>query len=151
MYKKILCPVDGSATSRRGLAEAIALCTDQQASLRLLHVVDAHFAAVDMYSAINIGQVIDILRASGNKVLDEAIGACRARGIEPEPVMLDSMIGRIGDVIVRQAKEWPADLIVMGTHGRRGASHLLMGSDAETVVRTSPVPVLLVRGDPAAE
>jgi nucleotide-binding universal stress UspA family protein len=49
-------------------------------------------------------------------------------------------------LIVEKAKEWPADLIVMGTHGRRGLSRLVLGSDAEWVLRSTPVPVLMVRG-----
>ena len=150
MYKNILCPIDGSPTSNRGLQEAIRLAQDQKAKLRLVHVVDAHFAAMDMYGSVNLGEVIEILRQSGAKILDEAAAACTNQGLAVEPVLLDSMVGRIGEVIVRQAQEWPADLIVMGTHGRRGASHLFMGSDAETVVRTSAVPVLLVRDQGAA-
>jgi nucleotide-binding universal stress UspA family protein len=54
----------------------------------------------------------------------------------------------VADEIVKQAKEWLADLIVMGTHGRRGLERLAMGSDAELVLRLSPVPVLLVRDRP---
>ena len=54
--------------------------------------------------------------------------------------------GRVAEVIVQAARDWKADLIVVGTHGRRGVSHLFLGSDAEAVARLSPVPVLLVRG-----
>lgn len=57
--------------------------------------------------------------------------------------------GRVADLILREARKWRADVIVMGTHGRRGISHASLGSDAETVVRSSPVPVLLVRGKTA--
>ena len=58
--------------------------------------------------------------------------------------------GRVCDVVVEQAKEFGADLIVLGTHGRRGVSRLLVGSDAEQIVRVAPVPVLLVREASAA-
>jgi nucleotide-binding universal stress UspA family protein len=57
--------------------------------------------------------------------------------------------GRVSDVIVKEAAQWPADLIVLGTHGRRGAGRLLLGSDAEQVLRVAPVPVLLVRHRPS--
>ena len=53
--------------------------------------------------------------------------------------------GRIADTIVKEAKAWPAGLIVVGTHGRRGLSHLFLGSVAEGVMRTAPAPVLLIR------
>lgn len=153
MYKQILSPIDGSPTSNRGMIEAIRLAKDQNAKLRFLHVVDAQFVTVDMSGAINLGEVLDILRDAGGKILEGAKASALKEGIVAETVMVDSMIGRIGDQAVQQAQAWPADLIVMGTHGRRGVSHLFMGSDAETVVRTSPVPVLLVRsaeGKPGA-
>ena len=53
---------------------------------------------------------------------------------------------RVPDVVVAEAKRWPADLIVAGTHGRRGLSHLFLGSVAEGIIRISTVPVLLIRG-----
>ena len=59
--------------------------------------------------------------------------------------LLETMTGPAADLIVRQAKKWHADLIVIGTHGRRGVRRIVMGSDAEQIVRTSPVPVMLVR------
>ena len=58
-------------------------------------------------------------------------------------------MGPVGAAIVEYAEQWPADLIVIGTHGRRGIRRLAMGSDAEFVIRTTPVPVLLVRGTKA--
>ena len=62
--------------------------------------------------------------------------------------MLESIGAPAADFIVAQAKQWPADLIVMGTHGRRGFARLAMGSDAEYVIRMAPVPVLLLRNVP---
>jgi len=52
---------------------------------------------------------------------------------------------RVSEAVIQQTKEWGADLIVIGTHGRRGANRLLLGSDAEQIMRLAPVPVLLVR------
>jgi nucleotide-binding universal stress UspA family protein len=63
--------------------------------------------------------------------------------------MVETAGERVAELIVEQARQWPADVIVMGTHGRRGFNHLLMGSDAEAVIRLSPVPVLLVKQDQA--
>jgi nucleotide-binding universal stress UspA family protein len=60
-------------------------------------------------------------------------------------VLVEKFIGPVAEIIVSQAKKQRADLIVIGTHGRRGVTRLVMGSDAEGVVRRSPVPVLLVR------
>lgn len=145
MYKNILVPVDGSPTSNRGVMEAIRLAKDQGAQLRFLHVVDTHLVTMDMTGAVNMGEVLDILREAGAKILAAAKAQAAKESVAAETVIVDSMIGRIAEEAVRQAKAWPADLIVMGTHGRRGVSHLFMGSDAEAVIRTSPVPVLLLR------
>jgi nucleotide-binding universal stress UspA family protein len=60
-------------------------------------------------------------------------------------VLLETLGHRVAELIIKQAKKWRADVIVLGTHGRRGLARVLMGSDAEIVVRESPVPVLLVR------
>ncbi|KTD42196.1 universal stress protein [Legionella parisiensis] len=53
---------------------------------------------------------------------------------------------KVPEKIIEAAKNWPADLIVVGTHGRRGYQHLLLGSVAEGVIRNAPMPVLLIRG-----
>ena len=145
MYSRILCPIDGSQTSERGLGEAIRLALDQRARLRLLYVVDAHLAAMDPYGTINVGDLIDASRAFGNELLEKAGTAARAEGLEVETATLDTLAGPVGDLITRDARDWGANLIVMGTHGRRGVRRVVMGSDAELVVRTTPVPVLLVR------
>ena len=74
-------------------------------------------------------------------------------GARPLAVLVENFSGRVADAIVAQARRLRADLIVMGTHGRRGVTRVLLGSDADLVVRYSPVPVLLVppteRGKPA--
>jgi nucleotide-binding universal stress UspA family protein len=69
----------------------------------------------------------------------------RDQGIEPQCVLSESIGRQAAHQIIKQAEQWPADLIVMGTHGRRGLHRLLMGSDAEQVLRAASVPVLLVR------
>jgi nucleotide-binding universal stress UspA family protein len=66
--------------------------------------------------------------------------------VKVDTLLLETLGRRVADVIVREAKKWRADVIVLGTHGRSGLSRVVLGSDAELVVRESPVPVLLVRG-----
>jgi nucleotide-binding universal stress UspA family protein len=61
--------------------------------------------------------------------------------------MVENVSGQVAEVILNEARKWRADLVVMGTHGRRGFSHMLLGSTAEGVVRSSAKPVLLVRGN----
>ena len=145
MYKKILVPIDGSPTSNLGLNEAIKLAKDQGAKLRLFHLVDEYYAVSSSDIASSADDLIEALRQGGKKILEKAETLARRDGLTPESVMIESFGGRAADFIVQQAKKWGADLIVLGTHGRRGAKRLVMGSDAEQVVRTTRVPVLLVR------
>lgn len=149
-YKKILVPVDGSATANLGLREAMRLAKDQGAALELLHVVDQHFVMnPGMDAGVFTEDLFESLREAGRDILGKAEAAVRKQGLQFKSVLLETMASP-ADMIVRQAKRSRADLIVIGTHGRRGVRRLLMGSDAEQVVRTSSVPVLLVRGKEAA-
>ena len=146
MYQRILVPVDGSPTSDRGLAEAIALAKLTGARLRLVHVVDElSFAigagALSGYS----GDYITLLRDGGAEILDAAKAQVEAAGLPVYTLLRDSFAGRVCDHVVEAAKAWDAQLIVIGTHGRRGAGRMFMGSDAEQILRQAPVPVLLVR------
>ena len=151
MYKHILVPVDGSPTSNRGLHEAITLGKLTGGSLRLIHAVDElPFAIGAEAFAGYSGDVIGLLRQAGEKVLAAAKLEVEKAGLAVEVVLRESFAGRVCNLVVDEAGFWPADLIVIGTHGRRGASRLLMGSDAEQILRLAPVPVLLVR-DPAPQ
>lgn len=145
MYKHILCPVDGSPTSDIGMHEAIRLAKDQNAKLRFFHVIDAYVPVVDMAGDFNVAYMIEILRKNGEKVIKKATGAAKKAGIVSDSQILESVGNRAAAYIVAEAEKWPADLIVMGTHGLRGVSRLVMGSDAENVLRSCPMPILLVK------
>jgi len=84
-------------------------------------------------------------------VLKNAMTLAKRQGVKAESVMYENLFGFVAELVLKEATKWRADIIVMGTHGRRGVTHMLLGSDAEAVVRSSLVPVLLVRGAPAAE
>jgi len=142
MYQKILCPVDGSDASDRGMNEAIRLAGQQRSTLCFLHVVDN--GALMMCMPVAEG-AFDVLREGGQKTLTEAVEAARAQGVDAQSQLKEIIDGRVSAAIIGEAQDSGADLIVMGTHGRRGVSRLLLGSDAATVVGTSPVPVLLVK------
>ncbi len=145
MYQRILVPVDGSHTSTLGLQEAIRIAIDQRAKLRIIHVVDELVVAQNFDGYLNTGDLLDTLRETGKKALQKALALARKRDLKAESAMFESPGGRISEVIVKEAKKWRADLIVMGTHGRRGVTRMVLGSDAEAILRTTPVPVLLVR------
>ncbi len=145
MYKKILCPIDGSSTSDCGMAHAIALAKDQKANLHFLHVVDNYFPIVDATGDLNYIDLTAILSEHGKKILTQATETAKLAGISTSAKLVTSTKGQIYKSILNYANKCRADLIVMGTHGLRGIERLVMGSDAETIARTSPVPVLLVR------
>jgi len=145
-YKRILVPVDGSPTSNAGLREAIDLARGQDASLQLVHVIDYHYLVMTgLEAGAYIEDLMESLTQSGRRILKRAETLAEKSGLKVSTVLLESPAGPAADAIVRQAKKWQADLIVIGTHGRRGVRRMLMGSDAEQVVRNSPVPVMLVR------
>jgi len=145
-YKRILVPVDGSRTSKAGLREAIALAKGSGASLLLVHVVDQHYIGLmGLDSAAGLSEMMESLKRSGRGILKNAQATADRAGVKASAVLLETLTGPAADLIVRQAKKSGADLIVLGTHGRRGVRRLLMGSDAEQVVRNAPVPVMLVR------
>ena len=150
MYKKILVAVDGSPTSLRGLDEAVKVATGTGGRLLLVHVVNELLMTADAVPSVYYDSIIESLRESGVKVLEQAATIVRRAEVWSEPRLVETLGGRVADEIVKQAKEWSADLIVMGTHGRRGLKRLAMGSDAELVLRLSPVPVLLIRDRPEA-
>ena len=145
MYKRILVPVDGSETSNRGLSEALKLAKSIGATLRLVHVVDNSALALNPEAGIAAAPLAEDFAEDGKALLEEARAAAAAEGATVDTVLHDNFTGRVAGVIVQEAKTWGADLIVMGTHGRRGLRHVVLGSDAEAVVHATPVPVLLVR------
>jgi len=149
MYSRILVPVDGSPTAERGLAEAIGLAARLGSSLHLLNVVDARllFAEVSAYAPPD--QLIDEWKAAGQRLVDAAVAAARAKGVAAQGVVRCDPGMRVCDMILEEARQSGAELIVMGTHGRSGLAHALLGSVAERVVQHAPCPVLIVPKRPA--
>jgi nucleotide-binding universal stress UspA family protein len=146
MYQKILVPIDGSATAARGLTEAIALGRLTGARLQLVHVVDElSFALAAGEGLTYTGDMLNLLREAGAAMLAEAQARVQSAGLEVDTVLKDGLAGRVADLVLDQAQAWGAELLVLGTHGRRGIGRMFMGSDAESIVRQATMPVLLVR------
>ena len=151
MYQRNLVPVDGSATARRGLQEAMALADLTGGQLRLLHVVDELSAAMSMSGqGVVSADMFQLLREGGEQVLAEALALAQSRKLPADSVLIEGFTGRLCDHVLAQAQQWGAEIIVLGSHGRRGVGRMVMGSDAEQIIRTAQVPVLVVRAcDPA--
>ena len=146
MYQKLLVPVDGSTTSNRGLEEAISLAKLTGGSVRLVHVVDelSFSIAAGSYGGYT-GDLLEVLREGGAEILEQAKKTVAAAGLPVETVLHETLTGSVADMVTTEAAKSGADLIVLGTHGRRGVGRMILGSSAESILRYAPVPVLLVR------
>ncbi len=142
---RILMATDFSSCSKDALDHAAYLARNLGAELHLLHVFEL---PLFLPSGVSIGvrpevhQWIGEAREAAKKALDELAGEIRRGGVK---VRAEFREGIPYLEIVKAAGEMPADLVVLGTHGRTGLAHVLLGSVAERVVRKSPCPVLSVR------
>jgi nucleotide-binding universal stress UspA family protein len=145
MYKHILVAVDGSTTSNKALVAALELAREHAGRVRLVHAVDelAYLTGFEY-----TGDLIAIVREYGAKVLADAAAVARAAGVEADTRLVEAAGQRLADLVADEARGWGADLIVVGTHGRRGVGRVVLGSGAEQIIRTAPVPVLVIRGAP---
>jgi nucleotide-binding universal stress UspA family protein len=145
MYERILVPVDGSPASRQGLEEAIRLAKLTGARIRVVHLVDTLSFALAQSYAGPASEVLDAMRRGGQMVVGEAARVVEDAGVAVEQQLYEQFTGRLSELVADEAVKWNADVLVLGTHGRRGIGRALLGSDAEQIVRSAPVPVLVVR------
>ena len=152
MYQRILVPIDGSSTANRGVDEAIRLARLAGAKVRLLHVLDELIFVTGFESGSTYaGDVLPMLQRAAQEVIAAGSARVAAAGVAMDSKIVECFGRRASDVIIEEAETWPADLIVLGTHGRRGIGRALLGSDAEQIARLAPVPVLLVRSSEAVK
>lgn len=141
MYDRILFPTDGSEGAAAALKHALAHAKTYDATLHVLYVVEETYPLVEAGPA----DVLDGLRERGDRTLEEVRSRAAAAGV-------DSIQGTVAGgspyrQILEYADEHDIELIVMGTHGRRGIDRVLLGSVAEKIVRSADCPVLTVRVD----
>lgn len=148
MNKRIFVAIDSSATAQLALAEAIHFASLPGASLCIGTVVETSML---VQNNISMGSLIDPLavktelRQATDQLLENAVAQAKEAGLDAHRVLVESGSKRVAEVISDAANEWDADLIVIGTHGRRGFERLLMGSVAENLVRIATTSVFLVR------
>lgn len=150
MFRNMLVAIDGSPTSNRGLRMAIELAKEQRATLHVLHVIDDTVLATSIDGGAYVppsymDNMLEGMRETARRVMAAAEKLATAHGIGIAPVLIEANGHGVAHVILAQARKLHADLIVLGTHGRRGLRRLVMGSDAEAVLREATAPVLLVR------
>jgi nucleotide-binding universal stress UspA family protein len=148
MSKRIFVAIDNSSTSKKALDEAINLAKALGAELCIGTAVDEgpiaqHGLGLGTY--IDIHKVEQEMRDAANALIDQAAATAEAAGCKPYRTLMESEKKRVAEMILEAATRWDADLIVLGTHGRRGFERFLMGSVAENLVRIATTSLLLVR------
>ena len=144
MYKLIFMPVDGSEVSNHAAEEGFRLAKALGSETVLQYVIDISIVTLpDAELAIsNLDIIRESFREQGDKVLKELSGKAREMGVPCSTMMTE---GDVHDEIINAAEEKKADLIVLGTHGRRGLNRLILGSVAGSVAKRAHCPVLLIR------
>ncbi|HKX18967.1 MAG TPA: universal stress protein [bacterium] len=152
MYERILISIDGSTCSYAALRHGICLAREEKAGVRIIHVIDEQSVyAVEGVYEIYLEATQEARRRS-DEIMNRATDAAGQAGIEHvETAVIESNGRRIPDLIAAEAEHWSADLIVMGTHARRGVGRLLFGSVADAVMHATSVPVLLIHPPVAGE
>jgi nucleotide-binding universal stress UspA family protein len=147
MFKRILVAVDASETGDLALQTAIGLAAEWKARLRIVHAVDIANINVGAEYIDQTSLSNDIIK-NGQDVLKNSEAAAAAAAVEFEThlVTIEALNLSIPEAIASDAETWAADLIVIGTHGRRGLPRLFLGSVAEGVARVASMPVLLICG-----
>ncbi|MGZ5180706.1 MAG: universal stress protein [Ramlibacter sp.] len=145
LYKRILVPVDGSEASNRALDAALQLARDSGGLVRAMHDLN-ELAYITPYE--DSAMTAESARGLAQQVLQGALAACEKAGVPADSRLVEAPGRRLGDTVAAEATDWQADLVVIGTHGRRGLQRLLLGSGAEQIIRLAPVPVLVVREAP---
>ncbi|MFB6138326.1 MAG: universal stress protein [Halobacteriaceae archaeon] len=148
-YDDVLVPTDGSGSARRATDHAVELAARYGATVHALYVLDDRYLSGDVEGVAEVSSVESALQAEGEAAVDRIVERAHGRGLAADGMVCRGVPAR---AVVAAAEEVGADLVAMGTHGRTGIGRLLLGSVAERVVRTAPVPVLTARtaGDEAA-
>ena len=148
MYKRIMVAMDSSSTARKALDEAIALAKALGANLAVAHAADEgslvqHGLGIGTY--LDIEKIKEDIHASGKALLDDAVVRAAAAGCTAEAVLIESGRRRVAEMVADAARDWGADLLVAGTHGKRGFERMLVGSVTENLTRVAATSLLLVR------
>jgi nucleotide-binding universal stress UspA family protein len=143
LFKKIILATDGSTYSENAVEYAIELARISKAKISAIYVVDTGvFATIPMDAAWE--NIYELLKKEGNEATEKVEAEARRSDVEFECFVIE---GHPAEEIVKLSENIRADLIVMGTLGKRGLDRFLLGSVAEKVSRTSKVPVMIVRGE----
>jgi nucleotide-binding universal stress UspA family protein len=144
-FRRVLIALDSSAIAAHALEVGLGLAQALGAEVALVYVVDPKLAV-----APEAGVPAATLMAEAKREGQGLLAAAAARAAGPSPPWQFLREGQPAKEVIAAAREWGADLILLGTHGRSGVVRAVLGSTAEAVLRHAPCPVVVVRGAPAA-
>ena len=154
MYKRIMVAVDESFMTSQVMETAIELAKATGAQVAICHAIDETILAqreVAMMLPNSVGKTEARMRLGAEGFLDRLLQTVRSAGVEAEIKLVESEQKHVSDMLIDAAGEWQADLLVVGTHGRRGIERFFVGSVAERLVRKGQTSLLLVRGEEPEE
>jgi nucleotide-binding universal stress UspA family protein len=144
MFKRILVPVDGSDATNVAVEVAMALAKQQKGELRFITVVEETISILE-----RLGRTAElpnprVIAEAHKEVVRDVTNVANKHGCAADFQVIDGIQAHVGEIIADAAKSWTADIIVMGSHGRRGLSRLALGSVAQVTLQYATVPVLVV-------
>lgn len=146
MYQHILISVDDSQTSGKALEKAIEICKASAATLEIVHAVDESiFAHIRETTLIDKGSALKAVMLEGKETLAKAVKVATDAGLSPKSQLLSSNTLHAADQVAAHVAQSGADLLIVGSHGRRGIQRMLLGSVAEKLLRKVEISVLVVR------
>jgi len=146
MYQHVLISVDDSHTSGKALEKAIEICKATGAALEIVHAVDESiFSHIRETTLIDKGAALKAVLLEGKETLARAVEVATDAGLTPKSQLLSSDSLHAADQVAAHVAKSDADLLIVGSHGRRGIQRMLLGSVAEKLLRKVEISVLVVR------
>ena len=143
MFKKIYVPIDNSDISDKVLGDAIAFAKSIGASLKISHVVNLEQITFGI-EMIGVAELKDTLMGIANRLVEHVKEVLKANSFEADVVLLENYGADLSSLIVDDAKEWGADLFVLGSHHLGSLAHFVTGGIAEDLAHDTTIPILLI-------
>jgi nucleotide-binding universal stress UspA family protein len=143
-FKRVLVPIDGSETSKKALVAALEIAREDGGQVRLVSALD-EMVYISGYEYS--GNLMEAARQGAAKTLEDSLAIAQSAGVPSDTRLIEAPGRRLGESVADEARAWNADLVVVGTHGRRGIGRVLLGSGAEQIIRLATTPVLVIRAE----
>lgn len=143
MFDKIYVPIDNSDISDKVLKEALTLAKSSKAAVRIAHVVNLEQITFGI-EMVGVAELKDTLLGIANKLLVHVKEVVQAQGVDAEVILLENYGSDVASLIIEDAKNWGAQVFILGSHHLGSFSHFLTGGVAEDIAHDSDIPILLI-------